>query len=180
MNKCGCLDRCELGPVMVIYPEGTWYHYRSREDIDEILDSHVTHGRLVERLLLRTEQKVLDPKFSTRLEFFKVSRIDEYPHDIRRYELMQDGGGDLPGFEPGAHIDLFTGNGLRRSYSLAGDRAVTAMCWESAASSQVEAGQTGCSIILLWGTVVASLPSNNFPLKMRQLPATRLLQEESA
>ena len=51
-NKCGCLDRCELGPVMVIYPEGTWYHYRSREDIDEILDSHITQGRLVERLLL--------------------------------------------------------------------------------------------------------------------------------
>ena len=33
INKSGCLDRCELGPVMVIYPEGTWYHYRSREAV---------------------------------------------------------------------------------------------------------------------------------------------------
>ena len=39
INKSGCLDRCELGPVMVIYPEGIWYHYQSREDIDEILSA---------------------------------------------------------------------------------------------------------------------------------------------
>ena len=164
-NKCGCLDRCELGPVMVIYPEGTWYHYRSREDIDEILDSHVTHGRLVERLLLRTEQKVLDPEVSARLEL-KVSRIDKHPHDIRRYELMRDDGDDLPAFEPGAHIDLFTGDGLRRSYSLAGDPAVRDRYVLGIRREQPSRGGSDWLLdhLSVGDDVVASLPSNNFPL----------------
>ena len=52
INRVGCLDRCELGPTMVIYPEGVWYTYKSREDIDEILDSHISRGVKVERLVL--------------------------------------------------------------------------------------------------------------------------------
>lgn len=50
LNKAGCLGRCAEGPVIVIYPEGTWYRYGSREDIDEILSEHLLHGRIVERL----------------------------------------------------------------------------------------------------------------------------------
>lgn len=53
VNASGCLDRCELGPTMVIYPEGTWYRYETREDVDEILDVHVRGGERVDRLLLR-------------------------------------------------------------------------------------------------------------------------------
>src|ERR1700761_2182943 len=56
VNTAGCLDRCELGPVMVIYPEGAWYGYKTREDIDEILESHLQGGRPVERLRLRPDQ----------------------------------------------------------------------------------------------------------------------------
>ena len=55
INAAQCLDRCELGPVMVIYPEGVWYTYSSKEDVDEILTSHVRDGKRVERLLLRPE-----------------------------------------------------------------------------------------------------------------------------
>lgn len=50
MNKAGCLDRCQEGPVMVIYPEAVWYTYVDRADIDEIIDSHVINGKPVERL----------------------------------------------------------------------------------------------------------------------------------
>jgi (2Fe-2S) ferredoxin len=50
INQAGCLDRCEQGPIMVIYPEAIWYTYVDRADIDEILDEHVVHGRVVERL----------------------------------------------------------------------------------------------------------------------------------
>ena len=50
INKSGCLDRCELGPVLVVYPEETWYTFIDREDIDEIIDEHLVHGRIVERL----------------------------------------------------------------------------------------------------------------------------------
>lgn len=50
VNTAGCLDRCTEGPVLVIYPEGTWYTYVDKEDIDEIIDEHLVAGRVVERL----------------------------------------------------------------------------------------------------------------------------------
>lgn len=53
INTAGCLDRCEEGPVIVIYPEGTWYTYVDRDDIDEIIDQHLRQGRIVERLKMK-------------------------------------------------------------------------------------------------------------------------------
>ena len=52
INAAGCLDRCHLGPAMVIYPEGIWYRYESESDIDEIIESHLVGGKPVLRLLL--------------------------------------------------------------------------------------------------------------------------------
>ncbi len=52
INKAGCLERCEEGPVIVVYPEGIWYTYVDETDIDEIVESHLKHGRPVERLML--------------------------------------------------------------------------------------------------------------------------------
>lgn len=62
INSSGCLDRCELGPTMVIYPEGVWYHYESREDVDEILKIHVLGNGRVERLMLRVDEKAAVPE----------------------------------------------------------------------------------------------------------------------
>lgn len=53
INSAGCLDRCELGPTMVIYPEGIWYSPKTTEDIDEILTTHLVAGERVRRLMLR-------------------------------------------------------------------------------------------------------------------------------
>ncbi len=52
VNSAGCLDRCAEGPVIVVYPEGVWYTYVDRDDIDEIIEEHLRHGRPVERLKL--------------------------------------------------------------------------------------------------------------------------------
>ena len=52
VNKAGCMDRCAGGPVAVVYPEGTWYTYVDAADIDDIVDSHLKRGKIVERLLL--------------------------------------------------------------------------------------------------------------------------------
>ena len=52
VNKSGCLDRCAAGPVAVVYPEAVWYSYVDKHDIDEIVESHLKHGRVVERLLI--------------------------------------------------------------------------------------------------------------------------------
>jgi len=50
INSAGCMERCDLGPVMVIYPEGVWYTYIDKQDIDEIVDRHLVKGEIVERL----------------------------------------------------------------------------------------------------------------------------------
>lgn len=52
INKAGCLDRCELGPVLVVYPEGTWYTAVDEQDIEEIIQSHLIGGNIVQRLQL--------------------------------------------------------------------------------------------------------------------------------
>ena len=55
VNKAGCLDRCAGGPVAVVYPDETWYTFVDNSDIDEIVDSHLKRGLVVERLLLAPE-----------------------------------------------------------------------------------------------------------------------------
>ena len=53
VNSAGCLDRCELGPTLVIYPEGVWYRCATREDVDRVLEAHVRDGGRVPDLMLR-------------------------------------------------------------------------------------------------------------------------------
>ncbi len=50
INQAGCLDRCEEGPCVVVYPDGVWHTYVDQADIDEIIEEHLRHGRVVERL----------------------------------------------------------------------------------------------------------------------------------
>ena len=50
INMAGCLDRCDEGPVLVVYPQGTWYTYVDQSDIDEIIDVDLIGGGVVERL----------------------------------------------------------------------------------------------------------------------------------
>jgi len=54
INKAGCLNRCEHGPVLVIYPEETWYTWVDKEDLDEIIDQHLINDRPVERLKIKS------------------------------------------------------------------------------------------------------------------------------
>jgi len=53
INNAGCMERCELGPSLVIYPEGVWYSPKTRDDIDEILATHMVGGGRVKRLMLK-------------------------------------------------------------------------------------------------------------------------------
>ena len=52
VNRAGCFDRCGEGPLLVVYPEAIWYTFIDEEDIDEIIDSHLVNGKVVERLRL--------------------------------------------------------------------------------------------------------------------------------
>ncbi len=51
-NKAGCLDQCEHGPVIVVYPEQVWYGGVGVDDLEEIVREHIVGGRPVERLRL--------------------------------------------------------------------------------------------------------------------------------
>jgi len=54
-NASGCLDQCEHGPTVVVYPEAVWYGRVQVEDVAEIVESHLIGGQPVERLLLPEE-----------------------------------------------------------------------------------------------------------------------------
>ncbi len=58
INISGCLDRCELGPTVVIYPEGVWYSVASKADVDEVLQTHLIEGGRVKGLMLRSEDRL--------------------------------------------------------------------------------------------------------------------------
>jgi (2Fe-2S) ferredoxin len=55
INLSGCLNMCEYGPAMVIYPEGIWYRYETEFDIEEIFNKHVLRGEHVTRLLIKPD-----------------------------------------------------------------------------------------------------------------------------
>lgn len=59
INHAGCMNVCEHGPVMVIYPEGVWYRFETEEDVSEILRSHVGAGKPVERLRLSIDPNTI-------------------------------------------------------------------------------------------------------------------------
>jgi len=52
VNTAGCLNRCEFGPVIVIYPDETWYTFVDKDDIDEIIEEHLVKGNKVEHLMI--------------------------------------------------------------------------------------------------------------------------------
>lgn len=165
INNAGCLERCELGPTMVIYPEGVWYHYDTKEDIDEILDRHVIKGERVDRLLLEPGQKFPKPVART-YHLLKVAETRNETADVKRLELRHPSGQPLPPFEAGAHVDIVVEGGERRSYSIAsdpreGDRYVLGVLRERAGRGgsawihqNVEKGDT----------VQVAAPINNFKL----------------
>lgn len=122
VNSSGCLERCELGPSMVIYPQGIWYRYESVRDIEEILQKHIVEGQVVERLVLEDGQEFLEPAAPPHLQL-AVRRLDWRKRDVLEVELESAAKEPLPEFAPGAHIDLFAGDSrqMRLSYSLVSD-----------------------------------------------------------
>jgi (2Fe-2S) ferredoxin len=51
-NKSGCLEQCEHGPTVVVYPDAVWYWRVTLADVDRIIDSHIVGGTPVAELVL--------------------------------------------------------------------------------------------------------------------------------
>lgn len=56
-QRAGCLDVCDFGPALVVYPEGVFYGNTQLSDVDEIVEQHIIHNRPVERLRLHFSKK---------------------------------------------------------------------------------------------------------------------------
>ncbi len=54
-NKSGCLEQCEHGPTVVVYPDAVWYGRVQQADVEEIVTSHIVGGKPVERLIIPDE-----------------------------------------------------------------------------------------------------------------------------
>ena len=67
-NNAGCLDQCEHGVTVVVYPEQVWYGGVTVDDIPEIVDKHIVAGEVVDRLLIPNQPHLTThslPKLNT-------------------------------------------------------------------------------------------------------------------
>lgn len=95
----------------------------------------------------------------------KVAAIDDLTPKIKRFEFVAADGGGLPTFTAGAHIDIFTGIGLTRSYSLAGDPADASRYVTAILREPMGGGSAWMHDGVKVGDVLkAAGPTNNFPL----------------
>ena len=122
--RTGCFGLCALGPVMIVYPEGTFYSQVKVEDVDEIVEEHLLKGRPVDRLIhkdVEGDEKVAKALSETafykkqiRVALRNCGVID--PEDINEYIAM-DGyqalGKCLTEYTPEDVIKIVTDSGLR-------------------------------------------------------------------
>jgi len=121
--ETGCMGPCELGPVMLVYPDGTFYIRLKEEDVEEIVREHFLKGRPVRRLLWETpearkiaEEKKQIPFFEKQFKIALVNcgKID--PENIEEY--IATGGYEALGkvlteMKPEEVIDEIIKSGLR-------------------------------------------------------------------
>ena len=118
----GCFGLCAKGPIMVIYPEGTFYHSVTVEDVTEIIDTHIIGGAPVERLLHKEEtgetvMKLDDTKFMNKQKRVALHNCGVInPESIEEY-IARDGyqalAKVLNGMSPQDVIDVVLASGLR-------------------------------------------------------------------
>jgi (2Fe-2S) ferredoxin len=61
INKAGCFDQCGNGPMVVVYPQNTWYAHVKVADCQEIVESDLLADRVVTRLLYDGRGKIIEP-----------------------------------------------------------------------------------------------------------------------
>ena len=121
--QTGCHGLCALGPIVVIYPEATYYAQVQASDVPEIVSEHLLKGRPVERLIYREEDENAGSKSLNDTDFYKKQtrialrncgvinpeNIDEYI-GTRGYEAL---GKVLTEMTPDEVIDTILASGLR-------------------------------------------------------------------
>ena len=152
--RTGCFGLCALGPVMIVYPEGTFYSRVKLEDVPEIVEEHFLKGRVVDRLVYREtegDEKVEVPslqetgfyKTQMRVALRNCGVIN--PEQIEEYIAM-DGyaalGKVLTEMTPEQVIQVMKDSGLR---GRGGAGFPTGMKWEFAAKNKVPQKYVVCN-----------------------------------
>ena len=145
--RTGCFGLCALGPVMIVYPEGTFYSRVTVEDVPDLVEEHLLKGRVLDRLVYREDEggdeKVEVPslqetgfyKTQKRVALHNCGLID--PENIEEY-IAVDGyaalGKVLTEMTPEGVIQLMKDSGLR---GRGGAGFPTGLKWEFAAKNKV-------------------------------------------
>src|SRR5581483_8077706 len=77
VSTCGCLGLCDSGPVMIVYPEGTWYAKVTPADVKEIVSSHIAQGKPVSRLQRDDHAAMREEILDHRQKYFAVVRGED-------------------------------------------------------------------------------------------------------
>lgn len=121
--RTGCFGLCEAGPIIIVYPEGSFYSQINIEDVEEIIEEHLLKGRIVKRLLfkdaidegiIKSVDEVEFYKKQTRIALKNCGIIN--PEDIDEY-IAYDGymalGKSLIEMTPEEVIEVMKNSGLR-------------------------------------------------------------------
>ena len=152
--RTGCFGLCAMGPIMIVYPEGTYYSRVKPEDVKEIAEEHFLKGRVVERLVHKEEagQKLEDVPALGETNFYKTQMRVALrncgvinPENIDEYIAM-DGyaalGKVLTEMTPAEVIDVMKKSGLR---GRGGAGFPTGMKWQFAAANQADQKYVVCN-----------------------------------
>ncbi len=150
--RTGCFGLCALGPIMVIYPEGSFYSMVKPEDIPEIVSEHLLKGRIVKRLLYSETVQEDRVKSLNETQFYKKQErvalancgvID--PENIEEY-IGYNGysalGKVLTEMKPSEVIDVITESGLR---GRGGGGFPTGRKWAFAAANDADQKYVCCN-----------------------------------
>jgi len=152
--QTGCFGLCELGPIMIIYPEGTFYSRVTVEDVPEIVEEHLLKGRVVERLVYH-DNKEAEEEGKNSLgdtNFYKKQKrvalrncgvinpesIDEYI-GVGGYEAL---GKVLTEMTPEEVIKVVSDSGLR---GRGGGGFPTGRKWAMAAANHADVKYVACN-----------------------------------
>ncbi|MBR4658524.1 MAG: NAD(P)H-dependent oxidoreductase subunit E, partial [Clostridia bacterium] len=152
--RTGCFGLCAMGPIMIVYPEGTYYSHVKPADVKEIAEEHFLKGRIVERLVHKEEagQKLEDVPALSDTNFYKTQMRVALrncgvinPENIEEYIAM-DGyaalGKVLTEMTPQEVIDVMKKSGLR---GRGGAGFPTGMKWQFAAANQADQKYVVCN-----------------------------------
>ena len=151
--KTGCFGLCALGPIMIIYPEGSFYSEVKPSDVHEIVQEHLLKGRIVKRLLYQeTVQEDNNVKSLNQTNFYaKQHRVALRncgvinPENIEEY-IAVDGyqalGKVLTEMTPQQVIDVILASGLR---GRGGAGFPTGRKWSFAAANQADQKYVCCN-----------------------------------